>query len=284
MSKRTLRRSSERRARKLARQTQAASIGTASAPAVEVIETAPAVVPLFDLPEPGAPFPSLAQLTANRANAQLSTGPKTEQGLAISSQNHTVHGLTRHNGSFKLLASENQSEFDSFKQSLLDEHQPITATEGILVTSMAESHWLSNRAASLQQTCFDPESGAITNEKTFSLYLRYQTTHTRAFHKSLNDLLKLRAEKRKTEIGFEAQKRQEAAAQIKSEQHAMKKQTHYWDLLRKDGEACHQIAKNTLQNLAALNEFPAFEAQFAAELAARSLKKGEFQTAASAAA
>jgi hypothetical protein len=64
---------------------------------------------------------------------------------------------------------------------------------------MAESHWLSNRPQNLQATCFDETTGQIADPPLFSLYLRYQTTHTRAFHKSLNDLLKLRAERRKTQ-------------------------------------------------------------------------------------
>jgi hypothetical protein len=63
-------------------------------------------------------------------------------------------------------------------------------------------HWLRNRAELLQSNCFH-DDGSI-DEKRLALYLRYQTTHERAFHKCLNDLLKLRAEKRKTEIGFEA--------------------------------------------------------------------------------
>ena len=37
------------------------------------------------------------------------------------------------------------------------------------------------------------------------------TTHDRAFYKALNQLQKLRAEQRKSEIGFESQKRQQAA-------------------------------------------------------------------------
>ena len=60
--------------------------------------------------------------------------------------------------------------------------------------------------------------------------MRYKTTHTRAFHKCLNDLLKLRAEKRKAEFGFEAQK-------VESERHEMRKQSHYWEILKKDAEA-----------------------------------------------
>ena len=151
---------------------------------------------------------SPAQLTANRANAQHSTGPKTESGRAISSQNRTTHGLARHNGTFQLLPTEDPNGFEALKTSLAEEHEPSTETESILVATMAESHWLANRAQTLQSTCFDQTTGQITNEKLFSLYLRYQTTHTRAFHKSLNDLLKLRSERRKEQNGFEAQTRE----------------------------------------------------------------------------
>jgi hypothetical protein len=40
----------------------------------------------------------------------------------------------------------------------------------------------------------------------------------------MNDLLKLRAEKRKTEIGFESHQR-------KQEQHQMKKERHKWEVV-----------------------------------------------------
>ncbi len=57
----------------------------------------------------------------------------------------------------------------------------------------------------------------MDNEKQFSLFLRYQTTNDRAFHKCLDQLLKLRAEKRKEQDGFESQKRQEAEQSSKQE-------------------------------------------------------------------
>jgi hypothetical protein len=132
---------------------------------------------------------------------------------------------------------------------------------------MAESHWLANRAQTLQNSCFDPQTGQITDAQMFSLYLRYQTTHTRSFHKSLNDLLKLRAERRKTENGFEAQTRQQEELRLKSESHAMKKETHYWDVLKKDAETCFRIGQNVRQNHQATVEDPGFEAKYSAELA-----------------
>jgi hypothetical protein len=252
------------------------------------VEPEPAVAPsapvVAEIPEPGIPFPSLASLTpkkpisdaqlaANRANAQLSTGPVTPAGVAASSQNRTTHGLARHNGTFKLLPTEDPNGFEALRASLIADHQPTNETESILVNEMAESHWLANRAQNLQAGCFDPNTGQVSDAKTFSLYLRYQTTHTRAFHKSLSDLLKLRAESRKTQNGFEAQQRKQEELRIKIERHEMKKQSHYWEVLRKDGEACHKLASLAIQQMNAAKENPGFEAQYGAELEKRGIKQ-----------
>jgi len=47
----------------------------------------------------------------------------------------------------------------------------------------------------------------------------------------------------------------------------MKKQGHYWDVIKKDAEACFRIGQNVAQNSKAAAENPGFEAQYAAELA-----------------
>jgi hypothetical protein len=214
-----------------------------------------------------------AQLAANRANSLKSSGPTTEAGLAISSQNRTTHGLARHNGAFLLLTTEDPADFAALKTALEAEHQPMTETESILVNNMAESHWLSKRAGKLIETTIDPDSGAVADPKMFNLYVRYQATHTRAFHKSLNDLLKLRKETRTELNGFEAQKRAEALLSLKLEKHEMKKQGHYWDMLLKDGKAMHQLTLNLKAHSAAARENPGFEAQFKGELAKLGLKE-----------
>ena len=110
--------------------------------------------------EPENPKPEISQrrLDANRANSLLSTGPRSETTKAISSQNHTTHGLARHkkeggaSAPFKLLESEDPNGFEALKAHLLKEHAPTTETESILVQAMAESHWLSIRAQRLQDT------------------------------------------------------------------------------------------------------------------------------------
>ncbi len=147
------------------------------------------------------------QIAANQANAQQSTGPKSEEGKSASSQNNFRHGLA---GRFKVLPCESQIEFEHVICELRAEFRPGTATETLLVERMAQYHWLSRRALTLQDLCFKPEA-AGQMQKELSLFMRYQVTQDRAFHKCLNDLLKLRAEKRKAAIGFESQQQEEAA-------------------------------------------------------------------------
>ena len=149
-----------------------------------------------------------AQIRANQQNAQQSTGPKTETGKAASCLNNFRHGLA---GAFSVLPSEDQDEFDALVCGLRAEHQPSTLTETLLVQKMAQHYWLSQRALYLQdQCCTDEELSLDEQQRQLALFIRYQTTNDRAFHRCLADLLKLRAEKRRAEIGFESQRRQEA--------------------------------------------------------------------------
>ncbi len=155
-----------------------------------------------------------AQTAANEANAQHSTGPKTAEGKAIACRNNFRHGLA---GKWMLLPDEDPTEFEELSESLRNEHQPSSPTETLLVEQMAQHYWISQRALCLQATAFEnlPE----IDEKKLALYIRYHSTQNRAFHKSLNDLLRLRAEKRKAEIGFESQRRQPEEDARKQELH-----------------------------------------------------------------
>ena len=166
---------------------------------------------------------SQAQITANQANAQKSTGPKTEEGKAIASQNNFRYGFT---GAFRVLAWEGKAEFQVLLDSLHAEHQPSTPTETILVDKMVHSLWLSKRAVLLQDLSFDLQAPLCDDPKQLALYLRYQTTNDRAFHKSLNELLKLRAEERTRQIGFESQQRRLEADAQKREEEARRKARH----------------------------------------------------------
>jgi hypothetical protein len=159
-----------------------------------------------------------AQIAANQANSQHSTGPITDEGKAVSSQNNFKYGLTGH--SFAVLEFENQDEYDHVLSGLRFEHQPATMTESILVEKMAQSYWLSKRALYLQDQCATDEDLTLEQQqKQLALFLRYQTTHDRAFRCALHDLLKLRAERTRAEIGFESQKARAADETHKQEAH-----------------------------------------------------------------
>jgi hypothetical protein len=113
-----------------------------------------------------------------------STGPRTPAGKDRSSQNARTHGLSSLTSVFVLLPGEDQKKWIELLRDLTSEFQPVSRTERILVTDMAQSHWLTQRAINLQ-------TNSIEDPKAFALYLCYQTTHQRAYYRALKQLLAL---------------------------------------------------------------------------------------------
>ncbi|MBV9081983.1 MAG: hypothetical protein JOZ62_04850 [Acidobacteriaceae bacterium] len=150
---------------------------------------------------------SPAQLAANRANAQRSTGPRSEEGKAVSSRNNFKHGFR---GEFRVLPDENQEEFDTLLAAFRDEHQPATPSEETLVDQLAKHLWVSRRAGRLLDQALTAGCESREQQKSIALYLRYQTASDRGFSKSLNDLLRIRAQKVREQLGFERQRHKEA--------------------------------------------------------------------------
>ncbi len=180
-----------------------------------------------------------AQIAANKINAQHSTGPRSEDGKAASSQNHLRFGFTAR---FAVMHWEKQADFDALSKKLNDQHQPGTEFEADLVQKMAQHYWLAQRALLLQEMCFDLDYPRCheRQEKQLALYLRYQTTHERAFERYSNELRKLRNETRKVEIGFESQKRHEADATRKQAAENRKTELHQWAVWLAEAKFTHQ--------------------------------------------
>lgn len=84
---------------------------------------------------------------ANRANARLSTGPRTEAGKNRSRQNALCHGLT---GRMVLLPSEDKAAFLRFSKGIVDNLHPETPAELDLAQTIADSHWRLNRVLALE--------------------------------------------------------------------------------------------------------------------------------------
>ena len=187
-------------------------------------------------------FVTEAQLNANLLNAQHSSGPKTQAGKAISAVNNFRHGLT---GEFAVLPWEQQDEFNQLLTGLRDEHKPSTLTENMLIGKMAQAAWLSKRAAILQETTFRRGIPACRDQKQLALYMRYQNTHDRVFHKCLNELLKLRAEKRKEQIGFESQSHRQADQARRAAAENRKQELHKWNVLLAEAKLDHHLLHNS---------------------------------------
>jgi len=66
------------------------------------------------------------------------------------------------------------------------------------------------------------------------------TTNERAFHKCLNDLLRLRAEKRKQQIGFESQKQKEADQTRRTGAATRNQELHKWRVLLAQAQVDNQ--------------------------------------------
>lgn len=121
MSKRSERREADRQARKLAYQAQRQ--------------------------QPEAAAVSEAQLAANRANAQLSTGPVTAEGRAQSSKNALKHGLT---SKTVVLPYEDSTRYQQNLDSYMAAWQPATDEELQLVQSLVDCDWRLSRIGRLE--------------------------------------------------------------------------------------------------------------------------------------
>ena len=94
---------------------------------------------------------ALRRAEMNKANAQHSTGPRTEAGKQRTKLNALRHGLTGHT---IVLPAEDHSVYQRHSQSFLDEYQPKGATETQLVQMLTDTSWQLNRAASVETNLY----------------------------------------------------------------------------------------------------------------------------------
>jgi len=144
-----------------------------------------------------------AQVNANQANSQKSTGPKTEEGKAKSSKNRLSHGFA---SSTRFVQGEDPAEFNLLLDDLISEHQPATATEQILVEQMAHHHWINLRATRLQAREIEWHLKLGGTLLKLGVFIRYQASAERSFHKAHTELLKAQKQRANSKIGFESKK------------------------------------------------------------------------------
>ena len=110
------------------------------------------------------------QVAANRRNALKSTGPKTPRGKFFSSQNRLSHGLA---ASRHVLSEEDDAEFCAIRDDLIEEHQPVGATEFAYVRAMTRAEWLRRRIARLDTAMLDDAMQMVWERRRVDSYGTY---------------------------------------------------------------------------------------------------------------
>jgi hypothetical protein len=134
---------------------------------------------------------SAARQTANAANAQLSTGPRTPEGKASSSQNARKHGLT---ASELIIGPEDREQFDALLADFQSDVAPQGAIQQTLFDELVASAWNLRRIRRMEtELC----AGAATylellNDDDLQTRLdrlaRHKSRIERTFHRSLKEL------------------------------------------------------------------------------------------------
>jgi hypothetical protein len=132
MTPRSIRRAAERKAMKLARKAEKITLDAQTPPA-------------------GTVLVSEARLAANRANAHLSTGPKTPESKAKVSLNAVKTALT---GRTVLLSTDDTEAYARHLVAFEDEYRPTGLLECELVQSIADTFWRLARIPALEMALF----------------------------------------------------------------------------------------------------------------------------------
>ena len=169
-----------------------------------------------------------AQITANRINAELSTGPKTAEGIANCKYNATKHGLS---GAQIVIKGEDPAAYDAARAAYFTQYAPEGVVEEILVERLAQSSWKLQRAERVEArlTAELGETDIYNNDEArrkFSAFLRHRNSIARDNREALAELRRLQApriEARRQQEARDAEKQRQqklqAAASARSQAH-----------------------------------------------------------------
>jgi hypothetical protein len=151
---------------------------------------------------------SIRRLVSSRANAALSTGPKTAAGKRRSSQNGLRHGCRSRT---LILPAESQPDLDHLLQDHLALFHPRNPVERALVDQMVAARWRQRRISARENTLlhdaiaaqppefkhYDRETRiriaflALLSDPAFTVLSRYETTESLRFYRAVRQFLKL---------------------------------------------------------------------------------------------
>ncbi len=159
-----------------------------------------------------------AQIAANQANAQHSTGPRTAEGKARVAANPLQHGFR---SASVLIPGEDPAEFDALRAAIEDEYRPEGHEQTRCVEEMAAAWWRLQRSRAFQQDILtrkieelrpdhvdlSPVSLACRAEeelhrdsKYYVSLIRYEARYDRQYERARRILLQSRKEEGRTSL------------------------------------------------------------------------------------
>jgi hypothetical protein len=133
----------------------------------------------------------------NRANAEHSTGPRTEAGKQRSSLNALRHGLTARTA---VLPSEDPAAYEQHCRKLRDEYQPVNETESLLLQQLADTSWRLNRIPLLEAELFAQDYSPETLIPLLASLGLHSARLARQFEKTLSQLRAIQYHRREGEL------------------------------------------------------------------------------------
>jgi C4-dicarboxylate-specific signal transduction histidine kinase len=142
-------------------------------------------------------LPAIDRAAINRANSEHSTGPRTAEGKARSSQNALRHGLLSRT---PVLPSEDQAAYQQYYRQFFDEYRPATPTETQLTQELADTAWRLNRIPALEANLLNRAAQAMELDiaeahRTLSMLGLHRTRLSRQFQKTLQQLREIQADR-----------------------------------------------------------------------------------------
>jgi len=111
-------------------------------------------------------MPTTAQTIANRNNSRKSTGPRTDEGKAVVSQNAVKHGLF---AAEAVISGENPADYEAYHDQFLAELKPVGMVESVMAERIVSLSWRLRRAERMQnQSIEDMIEREVTNPSAIS--------------------------------------------------------------------------------------------------------------------
>jgi hypothetical protein len=168
---------------------------------------------------------SVAQLNANRLNAQRSTGPRTEAGKAASRFNALTYGLEARS---RVIPGEDPAQLESLAAAYHGQFNPVGPLEDFLVETIVQADWNRRRYTRVEAQLYralmaaaqrrldapaDPDplselaavfGDDVTGAKILQSAFRQLASAERSYFRALTELRRAQKERRAEEAEVEA--------------------------------------------------------------------------------